>query len=75
MGDFTSQCATRHNLDSAHRDAFARRGWGGSRRQLMSSILSRPLSSCSEAEAEPGWRSQSEAEAGTQAEAAPAGRW
>ena len=39
MGDFTSQCATRHNLDSARRDAFARRGWGGSRRRLLGSAL------------------------------------
>lgn len=39
MGDFASQCATRHNLDAAHRDTLARRAWRRSRRQLMSSIL------------------------------------
>lgn len=39
LGDLASQCATRHNLDSAHRDTLARRAWRRSRRQLGYSVL------------------------------------
>jgi len=39
LGDFASQCPTRHNLDSARRDTLARRAWRRSRRQLLYSAL------------------------------------
>src|SRR5439155_519890 len=39
IGDLAGQCATRHNLDSARRDALARRGWGRRPRRLLRSAV------------------------------------
>jgi chitodextrinase len=39
LGDLTGQCATRHNLDSARRDAVLARNGGPPRRLLRSAVL------------------------------------
>ena len=39
LGDLAGQCATRHNLDSARRDAFARRGSARPPRRLLRSAV------------------------------------